>query len=312
MSNTPLVFKNASAGVLSAQINRKVTTLDFLFMILLYSSRGGGNNVTTKTVAFTNMKGGVGKTILAYLTTTSLRKYLKTDMKILAIDLDPQANLTSKLLLKDYFPTIDEIGIHRFFGGDLQIKHCIVDSHFKGVKIIPSYIGLGLMEHKVLTSITGVYTLKQHLSSIANQFDLIVIDCPPNVGVFTLNGIMAANYIICPLSPDFAAFEGFKYLLSLLSEVQDPKEVATIVNLADRRYTQHKIFISTVNNAFDGKLNVLRPLSRRAAIQRAFEISKEAKIEAKRVHDDDTIKNLQSFLEDLSNFLGLRRNGEEE
>ena len=268
--------------------------------------------MTTKTVAFTNMKGGVGKTILAYLTATSLPKYLKSSMKVLVIDLDPQANLTSKLLLKDYFPTIDEIGIHRFFGGDLQIKHCIVDSHFKGVKIIPSYIGLGLMEHKVLTSITGVYTLKQHLSSIANQFDLIVIDCPPNVGVFTLNGIMAANYIICPLSPDFAAFEGFKYLLSLLSEVQDPKEVATIVNLADRRYTQHKIFISTVNNAFDGKLNVLRPLSRRAAIQRAFEISKEAKIEAKRVHDDDTIKNLQNFLEDLSNFLGLRRNGEEE
>lgn len=262
-------------------------------------------------IAFANMKGGVGKTILAYILAVDSVRWLGKNAKVLAIDLDPQANLTNKLLTRDALDAVSDIGIHRFFSGELPLRSCTIRSKFKHITVSPSFIGLGVVEHKLLTSVTGTYTLKYNLDKIKDEYDLVILDCPPNLGIFALNGIVAADASICPLSPDSSALAGWKYLLEVVKNIPEPKKIGLIVNLVDRRVSQHKTFIEMAKNAFSHVCTVLRPISRRAVFQRAFEVSSDPYTEAHGIKDVEAMKDIDSFVTSVLSMLEMPIQSEE-
>lgn len=258
-----------------------------------------------KKVAFANMKGGVGKTTLSYMVCTSIYRTAKRPVKILAVDLDPQANLSRKLVPDEAIPNLNEVNITNFFDKQTPLKNCVVSSKFDNVWLIPSFIRLSFLEQKVLSSPLGTTTLAHGLKEIENEYELIVMDCPPNVGAFTLNGLMAADYVICPVSPDFMALDGLKYMFSMLQQINlatsNNKELGVVVNLVDKRYATHKYFIDVVQNNFK---NVFPPLSRRVGIQRAHEIG-ESPWQESGPGKNSLIQDMTTFLKAFIRFINL-------
>ena len=167
-----------------------------------------------KIISVANQKGGVGKTT----TTVNLAASLGVlEKKVLLIDADPQANATSSLgLNNDDF----EINIYQVFEHIGDIKKSIIKTNSPNLFIIPSHIDLVAVEIELVDKPNREMMLKNALNKVSDEFDYILIDCPPSLGLITLNALSASNSIIIPIQCEYFALEGLGKLLNTIKSIQ--------------------------------------------------------------------------------------------
>ena len=167
-----------------------------------------------KIISFTNQKGGVGKTTSAVNVAASLGVLGK---KTLLLDLDPQGNTTSGLgIIKKKL---------RLTSYDLLLGYCaakdaIIETKFDNLSIIPANIGLSGAEFELFELEDSKNMLKKALSSIKDEFDYIIIDCPPSLGMLTLNALIASDGVVIPMQCEFYSLEGLSQLMITLTQVK--------------------------------------------------------------------------------------------
>lgn len=167
-----------------------------------------------KIIAIANQKGGVGKTTTSVNLAASLGVLEK---KVLLIDADPQANASSGL-------GIDvesvEIGSYQVLEHSATPEEATVACSAPNVSVIPAHIDLVAIEIELVDKENREYMLKQALETIKNDYDYIIIDCAPSLGLLTLNALTAADSVVIPIQCEYFALEGLGKLLNTIKSVQ--------------------------------------------------------------------------------------------
>lgn len=168
----------------------------------------------SRVIAITNQKGGVGKTTTAVNLSACLAYKGK---RVLLIDVDPQGNSTSGLGIdkKSIQKSIYDVLIN-----DVQIETTIIDTHVENLKICPSNIQLAGAEVELVSVISRETRMKMSIEEIRNNFDFILIDCPPSLGLLTINALTAADTILVPIQCEYYALEGLSQLMNTVKLVQ--------------------------------------------------------------------------------------------
>ena len=167
----------------------------------------------SKIIAVVNQKGGVGKTTTAVNVSTVLAKKGK---KVLLIDSDPQGNATSGLGIdKNVEKSIYDVIIN-----DVEISEAIIKSPIKNLFVCPSNINLAGAEVELVPMMAREQKLKEKLIKIENDFHYIIIDCPPSLGLLTINAFTASNSLLIPIQCEYYALEGVGQLINTVNLVR--------------------------------------------------------------------------------------------
>ena len=166
-------------------------------------------------IAIANQKGGVGKTTTSINLTASLAAKGK---KVLLIDVDPQGNATSGFGLdKNNL----ENTIYELILGECSIQDCIVKNVIDNVSILPSNVNLAAAEIELIGVENKEYILKKEVEWINDQFDFILIDCPPSLSMLTVNAMTTANSVLVPIQCEYYALEGLRQLIHTVNLVKE-------------------------------------------------------------------------------------------
>ncbi|PQB04687.1 ParA family protein [Aureitalea marina] len=167
-----------------------------------------------KIIAIANQKGGVGKTT----TSVNLAAGLGVlERRVLLIDADPQANATSGLGVD-----VDQVekGTYQLLEHTANADEVIIGTNSPNVDIIPAHIDLVAIEIELVDKEAREYMLKEAIGSLRDQYDFILIDCAPSLGLLTLNALTAADSVIIPIQCEYFALEGLGKLLNTIKSVQ--------------------------------------------------------------------------------------------
>ncbi|BAI79638.1 chromosome partitioning protein ParA [Deferribacter desulfuricans SSM1] len=168
-----------------------------------------------KIIAVANQKGGVGKTTTAVNLSSALAI---AEAKVLIVDMDPQANATSGL---GYLPHELEKSVYDAIVGDVSLDEIILETQINNLYLVPSKIDLTAAEIELVTVLSRETRLKKHLDMKKDDFDFIIIDCPPSLGLLTINSLTAADTVLIPLQCEYYALEGLSQLLNTVRLIRE-------------------------------------------------------------------------------------------
>ena len=208
----------------------------------------------TKIIALTNQKGGVGKTTSAVNIAASLAV---SEIKTLLIDMDPQANTTTGIA--EIIEKRAENTIYETLVDEIPIKDTITKTTFNYLDAILSTNDLVGAEIELVSVIARELELKKSLAKVKRIYDYIIIDCPPSLGLLTLNSLTAANALIIPIQAEYYALEGLGQLLNTIRLVQQHlnknlKIAGVLVTMFDGRLNLSKQVLGEVKGYFGDKL----------------------------------------------------------
>jgi chromosome partitioning protein len=204
-------------------------------------------------LAIANQKGGVGKTTTAINlgAALALRGY-----KTVLIDLDPQANSTMSY--------VDMTGVARSLFDALtdpacQVADIIVPSPVEGLSIIPSRIGLAKLEAKLVGEMDAHFRLKDKLETLARTHEMILIDCPPALGLLTVNALVAATHLMIPIQSSYFALEGTDDLLETVEKVRSRANpgleiMGVLITMHDKRTSLARDIRAQIQKVFGSKV----------------------------------------------------------
>ncbi|HOP63006.1 MAG TPA: AAA family ATPase [Spirochaetota bacterium] len=206
-----------------------------------------------KIISVSNQKGGVGKTT----TTVNVASFLADKgKKILIIDIDPQGNAGYGIGInaEEMETTIYEVLID-----EIPIEEAIFKTEIENLFIIPSNIHLSGAQMDLLDAEGKEFILKKKLASIKNYYDYIFIDCPPSLGILTLNSLVAADSVLIPLQCEYYALEGINQLLRIIVMVQENlnralKIEGVVLTMYDTRTNLSQQVVSDVREYFQNKV----------------------------------------------------------
>jgi chromosome partitioning protein len=164
--------------------------------------------------AFANQKGGVGKTTSAYALGAAVGERGK---RVLLVDLDPQGGLTTSCGL---VPETLENTIYRAFSESAELQSLIHPTKVPNVALIPSNLDLAGAEADLIGQVAWEQTLKDALTPVLHEYDVILVDCPPSLGVLTTNALIAASTVIIPLQCEFLALRALKQLQAIITKLR--------------------------------------------------------------------------------------------
>ncbi|MCQ2562063.1 MAG: AAA family ATPase [Alphaproteobacteria bacterium] len=206
-----------------------------------------------KIISFANQKGGVGKTTTAINLGTSLAAIKK---RVLLIDLDPQGNAGTGL---GFVRASHKQSVYGVLMGTANIKVNILTTTVENLHILPASAALSGADLDMLDLDNKEFKLKYALDEISNNYDYIIIDCPPALGMLTINALVASNYVIIPLQCEFFALEGVQQLLSTISVIKDKWNanldiLGVLLTMYDKKLGLTKAVEEDVRNTFKSKV----------------------------------------------------------
>ncbi len=187
-----------------------------------------------KIIAFSNQKGGIGKTTSAVNIAAAVAKRGK---KVLLCDLDPQGNATSGVGVSkkgNQYTTYDVLI------GNARAADAVIKTNFENLWIMPTNIGLAGAEYELVSLEKREYILSERLSEIKDEYDYVMIDCPPSLGILTVSALTAADGVVIPMVCEYYALEGLSQLMLTIRQVKkrynaELEVVGILMTMYDRR-----------------------------------------------------------------------------
>lgn len=168
----------------------------------------------SRIIAVANQKGGVGKTTTSVNLSACLAEAGK---KVLIVDVDPQGNTTSGLGIDKN--SLDNT-IYEVIGGQIDIREGIIDNLFDNLSLLPANRNLSGAEIELITTERMQYIMKDKLAEIRDEYDYIILDCPPALGMLTVNAMTAADSVLVPIQCEFYALDGLSQLIYTVELIQ--------------------------------------------------------------------------------------------